>query len=358
MVDFLEDLKLQSYNYLLPEEFVAHRPAESRHDSRLLVYNIKTELVTHAKFIELDKFLPKESTLVLNKSRVFPCRLLGQKRSGGKAEIFLLDIHPFDKKYPNCFPALIKTSHKKNVGDVFIFKGKSHSDIIEATIEAVLENGTFLISFSRELQSIIDSIGQIPIPSYIRGGIADEQDFETYQTIYATVPGSVAAPTAGLHFSQEVFSRLTQKQIELAFVTLHVGVGTFAPVKNEIITDHKMHKERYFVESEDLRKIVSAKKIIAVGTTSVRTLESSFDQTVQKISLNANQTYETNIFIHPGYQFKTIDGLITNFHLPKSSLLMLVSALVGRKKTLELYELAKNEGYRFFSYGDAMLILR
>src|SRR3989339_241280 len=362
MIQKMEDLKLESYGYSLPAEFIAQKPAEARHDSKLLVYNATTGEIAHAKFWDLGNYLPPQATLVLNRSKVFPCRLMAQKRSGGKAEIFLLDVHTTDKRYPNCYPALIRATHKKREGDVFVFAGGVPGEIVEATVEVINKDGTFLVSFNRELSFVLEKFGKVPIPPYIREGIADSDDLDSYQTIFAQEVGSVAAPTAGLHFSEELFARLEKQNITRAFLTLHVGVGTFAPVKSEEIRNHQMHKERYFVEALELSKIESCFKekrpLIAVGTTSLRSLESTYNKTSGQLAIKAGQLYETDIFIYPGHEFRTINGLITNFHLPKSSLLMLVSALIGREKTLELYEIAKEHNYRFFSYGDAMLILR
>jgi len=348
-----EDLKLSSYDYELPESQIAARPISGRHNSKLLVYEAKSNKITHTHFYKLADFLPNNSLLVLNQSRVFPCRLYGHKPSGGKAEIFILSLVAHEGAY-SC---LLRTTSKKKIGDVFNLP----FDIV-ARIERTGENGSFYLSFSTDdFPRYLEKCASIPIPPYIREGISDEQDKTDYQTVYAKEAGSVAAPTAGLHFTSEVFSALQDKQIDQAFVTLHVGPGTFAPVKVQNILEHKMHFEEYFVEEADLTKIQKAQtqgqKIFAVGTTTLRVLESSLNAD-GNLSLNANQHYETDIFLHPGKTVRSIDGLITNFHLPHSTLLMLVSSLLGRKKTLELYEEAKKLDYRFFSYGDAMLIIR
>lgn len=345
----MKDLLLESYNFELPESFIADRPVKGRSGSKLLVYYAKEDKIEHRHFYEIEDILPPESLLVLNESKVFPCRILGKKPSGGKCEVFLLSLLDKDGIYP----ALIKTSGKKNVGDTFEF-----GDLV-ATIEQRVEDGSFLISFNVDSKALLDTledIGNIPIPPYIRNGIADEQDKENYQTVYAGTSGSVAAPTAGLHFTKELFDKLKKKNIDQAFVTLHVGAGTFKPVISESILDHKMHAESFMISKENLQKINKATKRFAVGTTSLRVLESTTDSD-GFIHFDGDMR-DTDIFLHPGKEVYSIDGLITNFHLPKSSLLMLVSSLIGREKTLELYEIAKENKYRFFSYGDAMLIIR
>lgn len=343
------DLLLKNYDFNLPEKLIASRPVSVRSESKLLVYNIKTNEVLHKKFYEIKDILPKDSLLVLNESKVFPCRLYGKKTSGGKCEVFLLSL--IDDK--GIYPAMIKTSGKKSIEDEFFFGD------LKATISSIEEDGTFKIKFNispEKLLDVLEDIGNIPIPPYIRGGISDELDIETYQTVYAGTSGSVAAPTAGLHFTHELFKSLQENGIDQAYVTLHVGAGTFKPVTTDSILDHKMHGESFTISKESLDKINSGKKRFAVGTTSLRVLESCTDKE-GKIHFDG-EMQETDIFLHPGKDVGSIDGLITNFHLPKSSLIMLVSALIGRKKTLELYQIAIENEYRFFSYGDAMLIIR
>ncbi|EQC48514.1 S-adenosylmethionine:tRNA ribosyltransferase-isomerase [Bacteriovorax sp. BSW11_IV] len=342
-----EDLHLSNYDFDLPKNLIADRPVVGRHHSKLLIYNAKTNEIIHTNFLEIDKYLPSDSLLVANQSKVFPCRLLGQKTSGGKAEIFILSVVSSN----NSYKALIKCRGKKNVGDQFILP---HD--VKATITSV-QDGVFWLSFSVvDFTGYLEQVGKIPIPPYIRSGESDEKDKSDYQTVFAKNVGSVAAPTAGLHFTDEVFANLAKKNIERAFVTLHVGLGTFAPVKTDNLSDHVMHTEEYFIDAANLDKLNSKKKIIAVGTTSLRVLESSFHE--GRFDVEAEKRYHTNIFLHPGKTVHSIDALITNFHLPKSTLLMLVSSLIGREKTLELYKEAITREYRFFSYGDAMLILR
>lgn len=346
----MTDLELRSYDFDLPKELIADRPVPDRHSSRLLVYNEETGEITHSTFKDIAGFLPAHSTLVFNRSKVFPCRLLGNKPSGGEAEVFILSL----LHERGLYPAMVRASGKRKEGDSFVF-----GDLV-ATIGKVNGNGTFGVSFNKsheDLLNDLETIGKIPIPPYIRGGESDDLDKKTYQTVYAKETGSVAAPTAGLHFSDELLSELKKKGHELATVTLHVGAGTFAPVKAENILEHKMHEEFFTIDAENLNTIQNAKFRIAVGTTTLRTLESSWkDGNVQ--FENPGSMKSTSIFLHPGKDVHSIDAMVTNFHLPGSSLIMLVSAIIGRQKTLELYKIAVENKYRFFSYGDGMLILR
>lgn len=346
----MTDLELSSYDFDLPKELIADRPVPDRHSSRLLVYNEETGEITHSTFKDIAKFLPPHATLVFNRSKVFPCRLLGHKPSGGEAEVFILSLLHENGLYP----CMVRASGKRKEGDKFIFGD------LEATIDKIHGNGTFGVSFNKthdKLLNDLETIGKIPIPPYIRGGESDDLDKKTYQTVYAKETGSVAAPTAGLHFSDELLNDLKNHGHKLATVTLHVGAGTFAPVKAENILEHKMHEEFFTIDAENLKVIQDAKFRIAVGTTTLRTLESSWK--------NGNVQFDepgsmksTSIFLHPGKDVHSIDAMVTNFHLPGSSLIMLVSAIIGRKKTLELYKIAVENKYRFFSYGDGMLILR
>ena len=347
-----EDLLLNSYHYDLPPELIAQRPVDGtlRHQSRLMVYDVKTDTVTHDHFYNLPKYLPEDSLIVFNQSKVFPSRLLGNKASGGKAELFFLS---HEKNAEGFYPCLLKTRSKKSIGDEFIF-----ADGLKVQVGHLNNDGTFgvlveLPSHYENLLSYLEKNALIPIPPYIRKGESDDEDKKNYQTVYSKETGSVAAPTAGLHFTNELLDKLKDHKIDQAFVTLHVGLGTFKPVTVDHLKDHVMHSEEYFVDSENLNKIRSAKKIFAVGTTSLRVLESSYGKEIK-----AGEHYKTQIFLHPGVDVLSVSGLITNFHLPESTLLMLVSSLIGRQKALELYELAVKEKYRFFSYGDAMLILR
>ncbi len=341
------DLQLSSYLFKLPEKLIADRPVKGRHHSKLLVYKAKSNQIIHSSYKDISQFLPENSTLVFNQSKVFPCRLIGKRPSGGKCEVFLLSLI----KQNGLYPVLIKTSRKKSINDSF------HFGELACVIKEIDPAGGFLVEFNcsdQELIKFIESFGKIPIPPYIRGGEADEKDKTDYQTTYASELGSVAAPTAGLHFTEELLDTIQKQGHQLAFVTLHVGAGTFLPVKTEKIDDHKMHSEFFKIDLQNSKKIQAANNRIAVGTTSLRVLESSMDS-----NFTTSEGFNsTDIFIHPGKAVKSINGLITNFHLPGSSLIILVSSLIGREKTLELYKIAIENEYRFFSYGDGMLILR
>ena len=345
----MTDFELASYHFELPKELIADRPVPDRHSSKLMVFNEESGEVIHSTYSEITKFLPAHSTLVFNRSKVFPCRLIGNKPSGGEAEVFVLSLLHENGIYP----AMVRASGKRKVGDEFIF-GNLKAEIVD------LRGGTFGVKFNlshEELIKTLETIGKIPIPPYIRNGESDEEDKRTYQTVYAAETGSVAAPTAGLHFSEDLLKKIKTAGHEVATVTLHVGAGTFAPVKADNILEHKMHEEFFTIDQENLATIQKAKFRIAVGTTSLRTLESSWKNGNVQFE-NPGSLKSTSIFLHPGKEVHSIDAMITNFHLPESSLLMLVSALIGREKTLELYKIAIENKYRFFSYGDGMLILR
>jgi S-adenosylmethionine:tRNA ribosyltransferase-isomerase len=347
----MTDFELKSYDFYLPPELIAERPVPDRHSSRLLVYDESKNQVFHSTYQNIGEFLPPESTLVFNRSKVFPCRLIGRKSTGGEVEVFLLSLLQTGRS----FPAMIRASGKRRVGEIFEF-----TENFQAKINEVVGDGTFFVEFNCSYDHLIqklNEIGKIPIPPYIRGGVSDEEDKRTYQTVYAKELGSVAAPTAGLHFSDELLEKLKTQGHHQASVTLHVGAGTFAPVKTTNILEHKMHEEFFTIDEENLQKIKKAKTRIAVGTTSLRTLESCWVN--ENIDFDPSQGMKgTSIFLYPGRPIKSISGLVTNFHLPQSTLLMLISALIGREKVLELYEIAIKEKYRFFSYGDGMLILR
>ena len=339
------DFKIENYDYHLPEEQIAQRPVVPRDAARLLVYDQARDRIEHTTFCRLADYLPRNSLVVANRSKVFPCRLKGKKQSGGKAEIFFLKTTPDEKGYP----ALVRTSGRKKMGDVFLLEGGASAQIVK-----ICQGGHFELALNRALSDVLVNNGSMPIPPYIRTGESDHRDIQDYQTCFALREGSVAAPTAGLHFTPGVFASLKEKAIECAHITLHVGVGTFAPVKATHLVDHQMHSEDFCVEKEDWEKIKRASFTTVVGTTSLRALESF-------ASLKRPETgkfYQTDLFLYPGQQIHACDALITNFHLPRSTLLMLVSAVLGRQKTLNIYEQALKEGYRFLSYGDAMLILR
>ncbi|MCY4644828.1 MAG: tRNA preQ1(34) S-adenosylmethionine ribosyltransferase-isomerase QueA [Bacteriovoracales bacterium] len=345
------NLRLSSYDFHLPESLVAQRPADPRDSSRLLVYRISKDEVIHSHFYDLHHHLPEGCPLILNNSKVFPCRLVGKKETGGEAEIFFLSPRP--EKQTGWAQALIKCSGKKKIGDRYI--------VDQTVLElAKVEEGVFWLKGpDEEIDRLIKRSGTTPIPPYIRKGRGDERDEGDYQTLYGKVEGSVAAPTAGLHFTPKVFDNLASRHITPHFLTLHVGLGTFAPIKTENIEEHSMHQERFFIPKAT-RSLIDKKwgKLYCVGTTCLRVLESLGGKNPLPLGDARGEAGETDLFIHPEKKISSIEGLITNFHLPKSSLFILICALIGRKKALELYETAKASGYRFFSYGDAMLVLR
>ena len=347
-----EDLKLESYDYPLPSESIAQRPLSVRHQARLLVYHQAEDRVEHDHFFHLQKYLPAHSLLVANKTKVFPCRLPVKKPTGGRGEIFLLQTQP--DPLTRGYPALIRAKGVKKRGDQFFLETCGRQGKLKATIEEVCEGGIFSVSFERGLSSILDTVGMMPIPPYIRRGWGDERDRQDYQTLFARRVGSVAAPTAGLHFTPQVFQSLNEKGIERALLTLHVGAGTFSPVRAKSLDGHKMHSELFCLEKTEWEKIKAASFKTLVGTTSLRALESF----IQLEKQETGKFHCTHLFLHPGKAVQCCQALITNFHLPRSTLLMLVSSLIGRSKALALYGEALREGYRFLSYGDAMLILR
>lgn len=344
----MSKMKKSDFNYDLPEELIAQTPLERRDGSRLLVLDKATGQTEHRHFYEIGDYLNPGDCLVVNDTRVIPARLYGQKsETGGAAEVLLLkDLGQ------NVWECIVYPGKRLKAGAKLTF-GDGR---LNATILQVLENGNRRIEFSYEgiFLEILNQLGEMPLPHYIKEKLTDP---DRYQTVYSKEPGSAAAPTAGLHFTPELIEGLKSQGILFASVTLHVGLGTFRPVKEEEITDHVMHSEQYFVSPETAETINRARqaggRIIAVGTTSCRTLETVADET--RI-IHPGQG-STDIFIYPGYSFKAIDGLITNFHLPESTLVMLVSALAGRESILNAYQIAVKERYRFFSFGDAMLIL-
>ncbi len=340
-------MKTSDYYYELPEKLIAQTPLEPRDSSRLLVLDRNTRKMEHKIFRDVLDFLEPGDCLVLNDSRVLPARIYGiREGTGAKVEFLLLNHREGD-----IWEALAGPGKRAKPGNRFDFSGKMRGEVLE-----VLEGGNRLIRFeyTGNFYEILDEIGSMPLPHYIT---ADLENKERYQNVYSREVGSAAAPTAGLHFTPELLERIRQKGVQIAFVTLHVGLGTFRPVKVQNIQDHKMHSEHYSISAETAQKIretkSAGKRVIAVGTTSCRTLESASDPQ-GNISESSGWT---DIFIHPGYTFKVLDGLITNFHLPESTLIMLVSAFAGYEHTMEAYKVAVEKEYRFFSFGDAMLIL-
>lgn len=336
-------MKLSQFDYVLPEELIAQKPVEPRDHSRLLVLDKKNGEIVHDNFYNLKKYLLPSDILVVNNSKVFPARLIGQKPTGGKVEIFLNH-----QNGDGSWQAL-----GKNIGRANKITFQNSNLIAEVVGR---EEQLFLVRFNLDGVKFfeeLEKVGHTPLPPYIKR-FDNKDDKNRYQTVYSKDKGSAAAPTAGLHFSDKLITDIKKDGIEIFELTLHVGLGTFAPVKTENIEEHKIHSEYYSIQSETFEKIKQSKeagrRIIAVGTTTTRVLEHLFSNNTPELS------GWTDIFIFPGYKFKCVDGLVTNFHLPKSSLLMLVSALAGKEKIDSAYREAVNKKYRFFSYGDAMFI--
>ena len=341
-------MKRQDFYYDLPEELIAQDPLEDRSSSRLLVLNKESGDVSHHIFKDIKDYLKEGDCLVINDTKVIPARLIGSKvGTDAKIEILLLK-----RKENNVWETLVKPGKKAKPGAKISFG----DGLLVGEVLDVVEEGNRLIQFSFDgiFEEILDQLGQMPLPPYITHQLEDKN---RYQTVYAKHTGSAAAPTAGLHFTPELLAELEAKGVNIARVTLHVGLGTFRPVKVDNILEHHMHSEFYQIDEEAAAKINQAKdnggRVVCVGTTSCRTIESAADEAGH---LKACSGW-TEIFIYPGYQFKVIDGLITNFHLPESTLIMLVSAFIGREKTLSAYQTAIDERYRFFSFGDSMIII-
>ena len=336
-----------NFFYELPPELIAQHPCEQRDNSRLLVLDRKNGEIYHKRFADIVDYLNEGDTLILNDTKVIPARIYGTKTSGALVEFLLLKC-----LNDGCWECLAGPGKKAKTGDEFSFG----DGIMTGKVKEVLENGNRVMEFyhDRNIYEVLDEIGNMPLPPYITEQLSDK---DRYQTVYAKNLGSAAAPTAGLHFTDELFERLKNKGVNVGFVTLHVGLGTFRPVKVEKIEDHVMHTESYHIPKETadlINKTKDAgKRVICVGTTSCRTLESasSINGRVEECS------NDTGIFIYPGYKFKCMEGLITNFHLPESTLIMLVSAFAGYQSTMNAYKIAVEEKYRFFSFGDAMIII-
>ena len=340
-------MNVKDYDYDLPEELIAQDPLEDRSSSRLMVLDRQTGDVEHRHFTDILEYLHPGDCLVINNTKVIPARLFGVKEdTQAKIEVLLLK-----RKENDIWETLVKPGKKAKPGTKLVFG----DGLLTAEVVDVVEEGNRLIQFHYDgiFEEILDQLGQMPLPPYITHQLKDKN---RYQTVYAKYDGSAAAPTAGLHFTKELLQKVKDMGVDIAEVTLHGGLGTFRPVKVENVLDHHMHSEFYMVSQEAADKINRAKesghRVIAVGTTSTRTLEAAADENGR---LHETSGW-TEIFIYPGYQFKVIDALITNFHLPQSTLVMLVSALAGREHVLHAYEIAVKERYRFFSFGDAMLI--
>ena len=340
-------MKVSEFNYNLPEELIAQVPIEKRDESRLMILDRKSKKIEHKVFKDIIDFLEPGDCLVRNNTKVIPARIYGKKETGANVEFLLLNNIEGD-----IWESIVRPGNKLHVGTKVYFG----DGLLKAEILEIMPGGTRKVKFSYEgiFNEILDKIGLMPLPPYIHEELKEK---DRYQTVYAKYEGSAAAPTAGLHFTPELLKKLEEKGVEIANVTLHVGIGTFRPVKEDTVEAHKMHSEHFYIKEEDCNKINKAKqngkRVIAVGTTSCRVLESIADENTGKVKPTEG---DTQIFIYPGYKFKCIDALITNFHLPQSTLLMLVSALSGKEFIMNAYNEAVKEKYRFFSFGDAMFI--
>ena len=339
-------MELSEFYYDLPKELIAQTPLEKRDESRLMVLDKNTGEITHKVFKDIIDYLEPGDCLVRNNTKVIPARLYGKKETGANVEFVLLKNIEGD-----IWEAMVRPGNKLHIGTKVIFG----DGLLTAEILDTMQDGTRKVKFSYDgiFNEILDQIGLMPLPPYIHESLKEN---DRYQTVYAKYDGSAAAPTAGLHFTNELLQELEKKGIVISNVTLHVGIGTFRPVKEKNIEEHHMHTEHYYIKEEDAEKINKAKReghrVIAVGTTSCRTIETVADEN----GFVKECEGDTSIYIYPGYKFKCLDGLITNFHLPESTLLMLVSALAGKENIMNAYKEAVNEKYRFFSFGDAMFI--
>ena len=339
-------MKVSEFNYNLPEELIAQVPLEKRDESRLMVLDRKEQTIEHKIFKDIIDYLEPGDCLVRNNTKVIPARIYGRKETGAHVEFLLLNNIEGD-----IWESIVRPGNKLHIGTKVIFG----EGLLEAEIIDIMPGGTRKVKFYYNgiFNEILDQIGLMPLPPYIHEELKEKG---RYQTVYAKYEGSAAAPTAGLHFTPELLKKIEEKGIKIANVTLHVGIGTFRPVKEDEVEKHEMHSEHYYIKQEDVDKINETKKqgkrVISVGTTSCRVLETVADENGM---VKETEGY-TQIFIYPGYQFKCIDGLITNFHLPQSTLLMLVSSLAGKDYVMGAYKEAVKEKYRFFSFGDAMLI--
>ncbi len=339
-------MKVSEFNYDLPEELIAQTPIKKRDESRLMILNKEKQTIKHKTFKDIIDYLNPGDVLVRNNTKVIPARLYGKKETGANVEFLLLNNIEGD-----IWETIVRPGNKLHIGTKVIFG----EGLLTAEILDTMPGGTRKVKFIYKgiFNEILDKIGLMPLPPYIHEELKQK---DRYQTVYAKYDGSAAAPTAGLHFTPELLNRLEKKGVIIANVTLHVGIGTFRPVKEDTVEAHEMHSEHYYIKKEDVDKINDAKKngrrVIAVGTTSCRVLETIADEN----GMVKETEGDTQIFIYPGYKFKCLDGLITNFHLPQSTLLMLVSALAGKDYIMEAYKEAVKEKYRFFSFGDAMFI--
>jgi len=351
-------MRIEDFDYELPEELIAQTPMAQRDSCRLMVLDREHRTVEHRHFYDILDYVDSGDCLVLNDSRVIPARMYGTKEETG-AHIEMLLIKRIEGDRWEC---IVRPGKRLHEGDVVLFEGRTGS-VLRAKVLGYHDqgNGTRLVEFTYEgiFMEVLEDIGSMPLPPYITRP-AEDSDKEMYQTVYSRIDGSVAAPTAGLHFTKELLKKAEDKGVRIAYVTLHVGIGTFRPVKVDVVEEHKMHFEECSIDRENAAiindTIESGGRIISVGTTSTRTLESMAEASGSGYRVRAGET-STGIFIYPGYEFRIVDALITNFHLPKSTLVMLVSALYDREEILKAYRIAVDERYRFFSYGDAMLII-
>jgi S-adenosylmethionine:tRNA ribosyltransferase-isomerase len=349
----MSDYMTSQYDYELPESMIAQHPADPRDSSKLLVLDRKNGTIEHVVFSEIGRFLDDGDLLVVNNTRVFPARTLGERYTGGKIEVFFLR-----EVAPRKWEVMIRCGGNPRPGEFMELEDERLSvRLLEKT-----DQGHWIVSLKRgvNLMEVLAEVGRIPLPPYIRRDAEqqrDAEDLERYQTVYASTAGAVAAPTAGLHFTDELLASLAGQGVATAQVTLHVGPGTFRPIKAGYLRDHKMHTEYYEVPEETVAAVARAKaagrRVVGVGSTSCRTLEAA---ATPEGALQAGQGW-TDIFIYPPHDFRVVDAMVTNFHLPRSSLLVMIAALAGRELVMDAYEVAKSEGYRFYSYGDAMLIL-
>lgn len=346
--------KLSDYNYHLPRELIAQQPLENREDARMLILHRNTGKIEHRKFHEITEYLYPGDLLVLNNTKVIPALVPGKRITGAFLELLLTE-----EIGENRWKALIKSNAKLRIGEEIYSK----NNLLSAKLLGKAEDGSWLIEFNKkyDVKKLLDQTGKMPLPPYIKRNKHEDSslpdsDRERYQTVFAQKEGAIAAPTAGLHFSQNILEKIKQSGVEIGFVTLHVGMGTFLPIKTDDIRDHRMYKEFYECPRDIIQKIQKTRKqnrrVVAVGSTSCRVLE-----TIAMSDKTTQFSGWTNLFIYPPYNFQYIDVLLTNFHLPKTTLLMLVSAFAGRENIMNVYEIAKNKGYRFFSYGDCMMII-
>jgi S-adenosylmethionine:tRNA ribosyltransferase-isomerase len=346
-------MKVKEFDFNLPEELIAQHPCEPRDNSRMMVVNRKHESIECRYFRDIPDYLDTDDVLVINDSKVIPARLIGTKPTGGTIEILLLSDKGADSPRTHTWEVLLRPAKRVKIGTTIVFDTHARAEVIERTSEK-----KWILDFKTEqtFESFLEQYGRAPIPPYIKRSRTtekDRHDLARYQTVYASMPGSVAAPTAGLHFSETILQKLTNRGVKIAPITLHVGYGTFLPVETEYVEDHRMEEEYFDIDKETARLLDEAQRVVAVGTTATRVLETVTDKegTIRHCSGH------TSLFIYPGYQFKKVDRLMTNFHLPQSSLFLLVCAFAGKDLIMKAYQKAMEEKFRFYSYGDCMLIL-